>query len=90
MTQDAMPIVPARNEEAVGKIFNKNKDHSLPMNLDGGSPLRAQQAPLTAQETKWTISSHIRETLPRQLGERASLLPMKGLIKTFHRDDDSS
>ena len=82
--------MPARNEEAVGKIFNKNKYHSLPMNYDGGSPLRAQQAPLTTQETKWTISSHIRETLPRQLGERASLLPMKGLIKTFHRDDDSS
>lgn len=65
-------------------------DHSLRMNLDAGSPLGAEQAPLTAQETKWTVSSHIREMLPRQLGERASLLPMKGLIKTFHRDDDSS
>lgn len=60
------------------------------MNLDGGNPLGAEQAPLTVQETKQTISPHIRETLPRQLGERASLLPVKGLIKTFHGDDDSS
>lgn len=85
--------IPARMRRQVGKLLNKNKecDRSyLPMNLDGGSPLRAEQAPLTVQETKQAIPSHIRETLPRQLGERASLLPMKGLIKTFHGDDDSS
>lgn len=63
---------------------------SLPMNLDGGSPLRAEQVPLTAQGTKWLISSHVRETLPRQVGERAGRLPLKGLIKTFHGDGDNS
>lgn len=86
-------VCPQDIQRWAGKLCNKNRgwDQSQSANEPAWrQPFWAEQAPLTAQGIRWPISPHVREILPTRVGERVGQVPMKGLIKTVHRDGDRS